>query len=59
MNSTVDMEALKGTARYQEVSGINSNRKRTIHHLVFDLFKLMIAATIWLIIVAIFVGFFR
>ena len=59
MNGTVDMGAMKGTARYQEVVGTNSDRKRTIHNLVFDVFKLMIAATVWLIIVAVFVGFFR
>ena len=55
----MDMDAMKGTARYQNNVGIISDRKRTIHNLVFDVFKLMIAATAWLIVVALFVGFFR
>jgi hypothetical protein len=58
MDNSVYMGVLKDEQDRQNAVGKPAKDKFNIHMLAMDLFKVSIGATVWIIIVAIVLGFF-
>ncbi|MFA6105757.1 MAG: hypothetical protein WC725_04175 [Patescibacteria group bacterium] len=56
MNDAIEGGAFMGRS-LDRGNVATSGKKRSLHNLAIDLFALMMGLTMWLIIVAVFVGF--